>query len=80
MFLLGGTFLKNYYSIWDDENGQMALVPHIHTTATVTVGTAPTATYEYEPYSYEIPVDWSNVLKLVSGPLAAFGGLAWLSH
>ncbi len=37
MFLLGGVFLKNYYSIWDDENAQMALVPHIYTTATVTV-------------------------------------------
>lgn len=51
MFLLGGAFLKNFYSIWDDENGQMALVPHIHTTATVAVGTAPTAIYEYESMS-----------------------------
>ena len=41
-FLLGEAFLRSYYSIWDDDNSQIAFLPHHESNATVTVGPAPT--------------------------------------
>jgi Eukaryotic aspartyl protease len=28
-WLVGNTFLKNFYSVWDDEEGRLAFAPHI---------------------------------------------------
>lgn len=41
-WLLGDVFIRNYYSIWDEENDQLGLAPHITSTATITLGSAPT--------------------------------------
>jgi len=41
-WLFGDVFLREYYSIWDDQGGTLGLAPHIHTTATVVQGTKPT--------------------------------------
>lgn len=37
-FLIGDTFLRSYYSIHDDENALLGLVPHKNSNATIYVG------------------------------------------
>jgi hypothetical protein len=39
---LGDSFLRNFYSIWDEENDQIGFAQHITSTATITVGAEPT--------------------------------------
>ncbi len=34
-FILGIVFLDSYYSIWDDDNSQIALVPNLKTSAKI---------------------------------------------
>ncbi len=41
-FLFGDVFLREFYSIWDDEGAKLGLVPHKHTTATMLIGNKPT--------------------------------------
>jgi len=37
-FLLGDTFLRSYYSIHDDDNSRLGLVPHSTSNATIYTG------------------------------------------
>lgn len=48
-WLVGDTFLRNYYTIWDNDNNRMGFAPHSLSTATITVGTLPnSAVYKQE--------------------------------
>jgi hypothetical protein len=40
-WLVGDTFLRNYYSIYDDSNSKIGLVPHLSSNATIVAGSAP---------------------------------------
>jgi hypothetical protein len=80
MFLVGDVFLKNYYSIWDDDNNQMALAPHIYSTATVTAGSAPTATLDINAQPSTIPIDWTSTIAMLSGSFSAFAGLGAMAY
>ena len=42
--LAGDVFLNSYYSIWDDDNAQVAFVPNLETTARILTDAAPTET------------------------------------
>lgn len=78
MFLVGAVMLRNYYSIWDDDNSQMALVPHLESTASVTVGTAPTTVYTVP--DYRIPFDYATFATSIGGSYAIMGGLGYLIY
>ena len=39
---MGDAFLRNYISIWDEDNKRLGLVPHVQSTATITDGTLST--------------------------------------
>ena len=41
--VIGVTFLRSYYSIWDDDNTRIAFVPNLETTAQILTEAAPTA-------------------------------------
>ena len=41
-WLMGDVFLRNYYSLWDDENSKFSIAPHPNSVATITTGTKPT--------------------------------------
>lgn len=36
---MGDAFLRNYVSIWDEDNKQIGLVPHSSSAATISAGT-----------------------------------------
>lgn len=80
MFLVGDVFLKNYYSIWDDDNNQMALVPNIYSTATVTAGSAPTTFLDINASPSTIPIDWVSTFAMLGGSLSAFAGIGVMSY
>lgn len=45
-WLLGDVFLKNFFSVWDDDNGKIRFAPHKHTTSTIVAGNKPATLYE----------------------------------
>lgn len=81
-WLLGDSFIRNFYSIWDEENDQLGLVPHITSTATITVGSAPTdvLTPTYVDYtgggssSYDSP---GSILDVVDFGAITFMGVTY---
>lgn len=78
MFLIGDVMLRNYYSIWDDDNSQMALVPHLESLATVTVASAPTDIYTVPEYA--IAFDYVSFASAIGGTYAVVGGLGYLVY
>jgi len=57
-FLLGDVFLRNYYSIHDDDNGLIGLAPHANSVAT------PLAIGPLGPYEYFDAFDWTRQEKI----------------
>lgn len=48
-FLIGDVFLREYYSIWNDDDSTLGLAPHIHTIATMLPGAAPVKSINTDP-------------------------------
>jgi hypothetical protein len=44
-WLGGDIFIKNFFSVWDDDNNKISFAPHAYTTATITAGTIPTVKF-----------------------------------
>lgn len=42
-WLLGDSFIRNFYTIWDEENDQLGFAPHITSSATIERGQPPSA-------------------------------------
>ena len=60
-FILGASFMKGYYSIFDDDNSQVAFLLNVESNATVSVGPAPT-----EVFKPSIGVDFSYSTAITS--------------
>eukprot|EP00347_Sterkiella_histriomuscorum_P018543 403345111 len=45
-WLVGDVFLKNFFSVWDDDRGKISFAPHKYTTATIVTGTKPTTYFQ----------------------------------
>ncbi len=78
MFLVGDVMLNNYYSVWDDDNNQMALVPHVESLATVTVATIPDTIYTLPKYAY--PFSYGKFGMYVGGSYALTSGMSFLAY
>lgn len=57
-FLFGDTFLREFFSIYDEENNRMGLVPSTYSTATITAGTPPSTVLE--PDAEELNISGSG--------------------
>ena len=57
-FLFGDTFLREYFTIFDEENNRVGIAPSTLSAATVTAGTAPATTLE--PDAETLNVDSST--------------------
>ena len=66
--------MRSYYSIWDDENSQIAFLPHLESNATVTVAPLPTEIIGIQAES--VPFSYVNALVSLGSTYISAGALA----
>jgi len=67
-WLLGDVFLRNYYSIWDEETDKIGFVPHITSTANIRLSdAAPAESTEIQSDLFPVNNDViiGEILKIV---------------
>jgi hypothetical protein len=79
LFIMGTSMLFNYYSVWDEDNSQMALVPHLESQATVTTATAPTDIYDLTTRN-AYPFSYDKYFLYVWSSYAAYSSFGVLSY
>lgn len=79
--LFGDVFLRNYYSIWDNDNAKLGLAAHTYATKQIVAGTTPATSYT--PDSSENNYYDINYLKttfLLTGTSVVFSGFGFLTY
>lgn len=72
-FTLGTAFLKNYFVIFDNENNQVGITPHLYSEATIKKG---------PKYGAEVKSGMNSLVigGIIAGGIVVLGLLIWLVY